>query len=44
MPTIGDELIPVEVIADEDQGTDDLMTAEHHSHGKHFVEWFSSKF
>jgi hypothetical protein len=35
MPTVGDQLIPVEVIAD-DQGTDDLMTAEHHSHGEQF--------
>ena len=32
---VGDELIPMENIAENDQGIDDLLTAEHHSHRKH---------
>jgi len=35
----GDEAIPVENSA-EDQGVDDLVTAEHHSHGKYLFTAF----
>lgn len=33
---VGDELIPIEDSAENDQGIiDDLVTAEHHRRGKH---------